>query len=264
MISIFNNSMRSIINSRKIGFFILMISVIGNSKSSEIEKTWLLKKEPGKISSQEEKDLSLCNILWQNGLEIDGTQIYCPDYNDKEKMHEIEIADLQRFFLRKTPSPNEKLSFSRTDYLKVLAYSPDKFPKSFSEINYYIGNFDINDDEKFEKIKKIKIEKNKKKKKWWWRNKESWEGFWNNVREVMKREIGEWQLTRDYLEKNAKSDKEREEIFRIMINKVIKNWEKIKKTVLTESPDKQEVIELLKLPLGLRQLPELIAFKSLQ
>ena len=230
-------------NIRKICFFILMISTIGNSKASQEDK-----------DKEEEKDLILCRALWRNDPNTFGTQIRCYS-SDKNKIHHIEIADLKRFFFRTFPSKSEKLFFSKTDCLRFFAYSPDTCSgKSIGDLNFSINM----DDEGFEKVKKEEIEKRELKEG---AKDLPWEGFWENAREEIERQRKEAQLTRDYLEKSAESDEAREKILQVMSEEVDENWEMLKNAVLKEDPDQEEVLKLLELPRSLSQLPKLVAFK---
>ena len=117
-------------------------------------------------------------------------------------------------------------------------------------------------DEEFEKEKKDIIEKRGCLEKDGKMKNQSWKGFWN-IRKEVERGRKEAQLIRDYLEEKAESPKEREKILQAMSKEVGRNWRRLKNAVLKESPDQEEVLKLLKSPLSLSKLPELIAFKSL-
>ena len=233
-------------NIRKICFFILMISTIGNSKASQEDK-----------DKEEEKDLTLCRALWQNKLNtFKKTDIWCYSF-EENYIHHIEIADLKRFFLRKPLSilrkplsKGEKLSFSKTDCLRFFAYSPGCFPEVISDLNYDIDM----DDEEFEKIKeKYGLKEGV--------NDLLLKRFWNNAIKKIEMRRKNAQLIREFLEKNAEPDEEREKILQVMSKEVDENWQRLRSAVLKKNPDKREVIKLLESPRSFSQLPKLVAFK---
>ncbi len=239
-------------NLRKIGFFILMVSIVGNSKTAQVEE-----------NQGKEKALSLHVALWHDTLKIEGEQISCSDYSDEKKIHKIKIENLQKFFRMKPIRRGEELSFSKTDYLRNSAYSADYLQKFISNLDNYIDilNIDLDSDEEFEKKKKELIESFRRSFKEGKRENQ-WEGFWTIFRKDMKKTKEKVELIRDYLEKKAESDEERKEISQEMTKRVIENWERLRNAVLAGSPDIQEIIESLKLPRELNQLPELVTFKK--
>ncbi len=241
-------------NIRKISFLILMISTIGNSRVPKVEsKEWL------------EKSLSFAIAFEQSSIKIEGERISCPDYTNEKKTHNIQIEDLQALFDNRVRSTmlNQKYynnKDGKVGYLvSFILYFDENgrdLPGSIGELNTGINECSKLMDEKSPNLKKIKKEITEEARATLEKRGFDpheiddlvWPEFFDNQIKHAKKMIEGRQLTKDYLEKKAGSDEEREKILQKMNSEVKSNRTKLWNLMGKKNPDRKEVIELLKKP----------------
>ncbi len=267
-------------NIRKIGFLILMISTIGNSRVPEVVSKKALisivENHPHKgvldfDRELFEKPLSLAIAFQQGSIKIEGERISCPDHTNKGKAHNIQIEDLQGLFSKVVSvyllSPHHLDSKIGYWYKFMTTFNGggrafDKngiaLPRSIGELNtnintWYSKFLALMGEESFEEVKKEQTEKARATLEKTGINSHEiddlvWPEYSGYSIKHAKKIMDGMRLTKNYLEKNAGSDEKREKMFQEMVSEVKSNRDKLRSLANKENPDPKEMIELLKKP----------------